>query len=283
MPKSITERKMNMKKTTKKSPMMKIVSAAAMLAVSASMLATSTYAWFSMNTTVTVTAMQVNVQSNDTFLLIGDNTQNTYSAIQDVTPAQRTVAMTVADGDASVYPSKPKEASEIGTGKLFETGTPVTDYASAATQANWYTANNGNPAASTDSVKNQTSLTSANFSDYVIKKTVYLTLAEGAQDAENLTVTPTISLKSGQTAPTTDIFAVKVLVFTDGNNIVTLDSSMTTAQNLHATANTTLTDTSVVAVDIYIYYDGSESIVTTNDIASLAAADISLQFDVTVK
>lgn len=39
--------------------MMKIVSAAAMLAVSASMLGTSTYAWFTMNTQVTVTGMSM--------------------------------------------------------------------------------------------------------------------------------------------------------------------------------------------------------------------------------
>jgi hypothetical protein len=42
---------MIMKNNKKRSPMMKIVSAAAMLAVSASMLGTSTYAWFTMNKT----------------------------------------------------------------------------------------------------------------------------------------------------------------------------------------------------------------------------------------
>lgn len=58
-----------MKKTTKKSPMMKIVSAAAMLAVSASMLGTSTYAWFTMNKTVEVTNMTVKAQAEGGLLI----------------------------------------------------------------------------------------------------------------------------------------------------------------------------------------------------------------------
>lgn len=53
----------NDKKKIGFSPTKKIFSAAAMLAVSASMLATSTYAWFSMNTQVTATGMQVQAKA----------------------------------------------------------------------------------------------------------------------------------------------------------------------------------------------------------------------------
>jgi hypothetical protein len=53
----------NDKKKIGFSPTKKMFSAAAMLAVSASMLATSTYAWFSMNTQVTATGMQVKAQA----------------------------------------------------------------------------------------------------------------------------------------------------------------------------------------------------------------------------
>lgn len=283
MPKSITERKMNMKKTTKKSPMMKIVSAAAMLAVSASMLATSTYAWFSMNTTVNVTGMQVDVKSNNTFLLINTGEYDTCEEIQG--QKKTTIPATVEAAEAVVYPSKPKEASEIGEGKRFESGTAVTNATTAATAANWYTAQNNNPADSNDSVKGVHDLNTTdgdvyNIDSYVIKRTVYLTLAQGAENANSLTVKPTIAKKEGA-ANTDDISAVKVLVAT-GNNYAILDSTMTTAQSLHSTTNTTLTDTSVVTVDIYIYYDGEEDAVYTNNKANLAEADIELQFDVTV-
>ena len=58
-----------MKKTNKKNPTMKIVSAAAMLAVSASMLGTSTYAWFTMNKDVKVTNMQVKARAEGGLLI----------------------------------------------------------------------------------------------------------------------------------------------------------------------------------------------------------------------
>ena len=255
-------------------------------------LGTSTFAWFSMNTTATATGMQVGVKSDATYLLIGTGDNDTYSEIQ--TASVTTVALTVAYGDQKVLASKPKEASEIGTGKLFATGTPVTDAASAATAANWYTASSSDPAYSTENashesvVKGVNSLQSTSssgnyyFNNYVIKKTVYLTLSVGSNDAYNLTVTPTIALKTGQAQTTTDISAVKVLV-ASGDNYVILDSSMTTAQSLYATTNQDLTPTSVVTVDIYIYYDGSEDAVYSNNAANLADATIDLQFDVAIK
>ena len=53
------ERKMNMKKTNNNSPMKRIAASATMLAVSAAMLGTSTYAWFTMNKTVEVKGLKM--------------------------------------------------------------------------------------------------------------------------------------------------------------------------------------------------------------------------------
>lgn len=58
-----------MRKTNKKNPTMKIVSAAAMLAVSASMLGTSTYAWFTMNKEVTVQNLAVQAKAEGGLLI----------------------------------------------------------------------------------------------------------------------------------------------------------------------------------------------------------------------
>lgn len=64
-----------MKANTKKkgNPMKKLVPAAGMLAISATMLATSTYAWFTMNKEVTVTGMTMNTKVSEN-LLIADDT-----------------------------------------------------------------------------------------------------------------------------------------------------------------------------------------------------------------
>lgn len=61
--------------------MMKIVSAAAMLAVSASMLGTSTYAWFSMNKTVSVQSMSIAAKSADAIIEISADGTHFYNGL----------------------------------------------------------------------------------------------------------------------------------------------------------------------------------------------------------
>ena len=72
-----------MKNNKKKSPMMKIVSAAAMLAVSASMLGTSTYAWFSMNKTVTAQISNIQATAANPYLLISETENGTFDEAAD--------------------------------------------------------------------------------------------------------------------------------------------------------------------------------------------------------
>jgi len=59
--------------------MKKMVPALGMLMVSASMLATSTYAWFTMNDTVTVTGMELKTKVSGNLLICDDNMENSYS------------------------------------------------------------------------------------------------------------------------------------------------------------------------------------------------------------
>jgi hypothetical protein len=70
-----------MKKTNtkKNSAMKKLLPAFGMLMVSASMLATSTYAWFSMNKEVSVTSMSIAAKSADPIIEISANGTNYYN------------------------------------------------------------------------------------------------------------------------------------------------------------------------------------------------------------
>ena len=300
--------------------MKKLIPAICLLLVSAVMLGTSTFAWFSMNTSVTATGMQIAAKSNNTYLLINTGDNDTAAEIQ--TAGVTTIALTVSDVNAKVYPSKPKTPAEVDTDALFDGDTAAyagpnaaADHTNAAAYGNWYTAQNNNPAASTDSVKNATSLTG--FTNYVITKTLYLTVAAGANPAENLTVTPTIALKEyekttdvaidpGKTYYTesagvysevdtpvvgdigtyyealagTAITAVKVLITTSNGGSAILSSANNGTPVDIKGSNTPLTDSTVLTVNIYIYYDGSDSSVYTNNIANLGAATIDLAFDV---
>lgn len=73
-----------MKANTKKkgSPAKKLIPAAGSLMVSACMLATSTYAWFTMNKTVSVTGMEVKTKVGANLLIADDNVEANYKADQ---------------------------------------------------------------------------------------------------------------------------------------------------------------------------------------------------------
>ena len=277
-----------------------LVPAAGLLLLSTAASVTGTVAWFAMNTSVSATGMQVKAKSNNTFLLIGEESLANADAIQAQTGDDLvSEALSVTDGQAEVFPASPILPAYVSADanlapashKYFPAGTTVVSNATtAATPANWFTAQNNNPGSSNDSVKNVQTLVADNdgtgtyeFSKYVIKRTVKLTLADGSDAAHNLTVTPTIAIKTTEPAQTaTDISAVRALVAC-GSNYVILNSSMNAAaQSLHATADFTLTDNAVTTVDIYVYYDGEATAVYTNNVLDLAFATVDFAFGVEV-
>jgi hypothetical protein len=76
------ERKMIMKNTNKKpSAKRKLFSAIAMLTMSAVMLSTSTYAWFSMNKEVSVSSMSISAKSADPIIEISANGTDFYNSL----------------------------------------------------------------------------------------------------------------------------------------------------------------------------------------------------------
>ncbi|MCQ2413604.1 MAG: hypothetical protein MJ082_02250, partial [Clostridia bacterium] len=137
---------------------------------------------------------------------------------------------------------------------------------------------------------------------------------KGANDADNLTVTPTITaykltadteLDGDKTYYTKSdagfnavgspdvanigtyyeqdqgtISAVKVLVVTDDSAMVTLTSANNGNSVDIKGSNTAITDSTVRNVDVYIYYDGSDSSVNTNGIGNLGDATVELAFEV---
>ena len=262
-----------------------LVTSILMLLLTVFALSTSTYAWFSMNTKVTATGMQVVAKTDDTFLLIS-STNTTADAIQ--TENAITTALTVSDNDAKLYASAPctteAQVTALNTAGLKVDGTDIaTDAvqvntpATAAAVTNWYTAKAA--ANNAAAVKTGTERQLKEFTGYVIQRTVYLTVAVGANPAENLTVTPTFAQKGNGD----DLTAAKVIVTTsDGGFKVLSSANNGVAQDIKG-SNTALTDSTVLTVNIYIYYDGNDSKVFTNNAANLTGATISLAFDVTAK
>ena len=268
--------------------MKRLIMSALLLLVAAVMLGTTTFAWFSMNTQVTVTGMQVVARSDETYLLIS-STNSTASAIQAENGGSGniSVAFNISDSEARVYPSRPALSAEEAAyltvaanhyktdGNLITVaGEQVDTAAKATTVTNWYTANSIDATAST--INAATAKQLASFSGYVIQRTVYLTVAQGANDANTLSVTPTITQKGEGN----DISAVKVLVVTGSNYAIVSSANNGTQVSLHATNDQTITSSTVVTIDMYLFYDGADANVYTNNAASLTGAYVDLAFSV---
>lgn len=263
----------------------RLVPAFLMLLLSVTLLTTSTFAWFSMNKTVSATNMQVVVTTDNTYLLINTDTNDTAAEIQS--EGVTTIPLTVSASDAEVFPSSPALTDDevayltvatghnkVGGGAIETAGVKVTTPATASVVTNWFTANALAPDEPDIDVSTAQQLVS--FDDYVIRKTAYLTVALGSNPANNLSVTPTITQKTGGT----DVSAVKIIITTDDGGFAIITSTDSGNEIDIKGTNTDITDTTVRTVNIYIYYDGDEAPVYTNNKANLTGADISLQFDV---
>lgn len=260
----------------------KLIPALCMLLVSALFVGTSTYAWFSMNTTVTATNMQVKAKSDNTYLLIGK--QNNLDTIK--TDGKTSEEFTVSDADAKVFPSAPVLSdTEVGYTAADKTnvkgedvtvaGVKVTDATTAAAVTNWYTASALKPGAAT--IDGSTAAQLKEFGSYVIVKNFYLTLSTGSNKANNLTVTPTFAQKDSGT----DLAACKAVITTSDGGFAILDNSKNGAAVDIKGSNTGLTDSTVVTVTAYIYVDGNDAQVYTNNMANLKGASIEFKFGVT--
>lgn len=236
----------------------KLIPAFCMLLISAVLMGTSTYAWFSMNKTVTASGMQVTAKSNSEYLLIGAGDAN----VNDIQNAKTTeIAGTYASTEntaRAVYPVAYYEEA----GKLGNTDTNAKSF---------YTANSNKP----DKVGTEEDATIENVreiqitdSEYILKYTVKLVLSKDSNAVnKKIKLTPTYS--GGADA------AVKAVVVI-GTEHIALDRTVKTTASTVALNNTTAVD-----VAVYVYVDGNSANIKSDYINTphTISGTLSLQFD----
>lgn len=234
-------------------------------------LGTSTYAWFSMNEKVTVTGMQISAKSDSSYLIIGttDNVETLQGA------NEITVKLEVPTEDSKMFPSAHETIGNTAAA-VAKTGTEYD---------NWYYSVAKTPNASdakTDDndqqIKNK--LAEDKFDKYVIHKEVWVVLAKGSNNATNLVASLT-SFQANNTANGTNetTSPVKVLI-TSATGAVELDGT-TLSDNTKVLA-ATVTDQTAIKLDIYLYYNGADAAVYTNNVLNLEGASFTINFSVTL-
>lgn len=234
----------------------KLIPAFCMLLISAVLMGTSTYAWFSMNRTVTANGMEVTAKSNASYLLIG----STSDAATNKTGLTTTATATKTGTTTSCYPVAFSKNGNTFGAEANQVNVPANG---------WYTASNGNSAEPADDVKNYKVVTEGD-AEYMLTYKVWLTLSA---DSEPYTYG---KIKVTLTANTGDV-AVKAVVKI-GNDYIELGAVDATGTT---TVNANLTKDSATEVIVYVYVDGASDHVYSDYINAnnTISGSLSLQFD----
>jgi hypothetical protein len=253
----------------KKGNKMKLLSAVGMLTVSAAMLVSSTFAWFSLNKNVTAQTLNITAKADTTYLLISEQ----YSTAADIRTENKTsVTFAATSNSAELYPAA---LAKDGTSEVNPSVNPTT-------ANNWYFGegtgyDDGTLKTGTKVEFNETTTKSATddttiFSERVLKKTLHICLAEDSEDATNLKV---------------DLSNLTDGIEGDPTRVVVATATGFQKFEANATGTVVLANTisgdNVIDVDVYVYYDGDVAAVKTSNLTKIVgktAEGITLTFNV---
>lgn len=229
-----------------------LLAAVAMVLVAAVALGSSTYAWFVTNNEVTATTSQISAQSNAAFMNIKYNASAVNS---DLTADVATLA------SEALYPAQWKNNFDASKG----TSDPkVYQFETAYAQAV------GAAAMDASTLKAIGTPTEAVTADYAVKNV--FNISSKGTGLTDLKVTG-CEIKSGDAGNTALDNALRVLVVCGSNWVVCSKTGI--VQSSHTTAGylaASVTAGADTEVDLYVYYDGNESEIYTNNLANLSAS-----------
>lgn len=214
-------------------------------------LGTSTYAWFSMNQTVTASGMEITAKSDTTFLLIKAG----HAADADAVQADKVTTATALAASAELLPTAHTDA--------------VTNITTADAAANWYYKTSDDPALYGGAGHESAATALSTLTGYVLVNEFSITVADGSNDLKKLRV-------GSLTLTTAGDSAVKVLVATSEGSQEFSANDTDDSDNVQLAAS--VTSASVTYVKVYIYWDGTNEEVFTNGIADLKNTSVVLTF-----
>ena len=208
-------------------------------------LGTSTFAWFSINNTASATGLTISVQSNATFLLIGDNAGIATNK-NGLTKSCAAKYVSGGDEDKKVYPAFYGDGSSLGSG----------EYEITTTVGKWYTASNVNMNSSNDSVFNVVEIIDANLSYYMLTYEVYLTFS-----GDSLDYNDELHILFKRLSGDDSLSIVVAIDTTEGTEYLPLDS---TNDEVTTTGNVSIKSTTATKITILAYINGNGENVYTN-------------------
>ena len=274
----------------------KLVPAFAMLLVSATVLASTTFAWFSMNNKVTATGMEVTAKANTQYLVVGDSVGEDGKVVNAGTD-KTTIAMAKATGYGTANGTTGNQIYVFPVSKVGDldnikdaNGDKIVNYTGTSTPiavGDYFTANSPKYNSVTGDNNGISNVKKVNADlangtadgKYFVKYTTYLGLADKSEAIVNKTLTVKLLNENTGSAPLDDSLRAVVVI----NGVAqTLDAGV-----LEAGANFTISidnnaqtnEGKSVAVSVFLYVDGYETNVKDDTAASLTGK-LGLEFTV---
>lgn len=249
----------------------KVVPALCALLVSAVMLGSSTYAWFSMNTKVTATGMTVNAKSESKFLQIVAGTAG-------FADDEAQISAEAVNKTKALRPTSAVKA--IGADNL-----TLTELAQAdkATDIKWVEAFSNDPASSTKNGEYKEVTTAAQAADasnlYTLINDfkVRLNPKAGANSAEKLSVTG-VTITSTATVAKNDLLASVRVLFVCGDEWAIWSNGAKVSASSDTSVLAATVATTPTAIKVYIYFDGEDTATTTNNATKLSTDGYKVEF-----
>ena len=256
----------------------KLIPAIGMLLLSACMLVTSTFAWFSMNTEVTATGMKVTAKADQIFLQI--NNQDNFLDNSSMT----TIGAPTATASGSLYPTAVVESFDATAGTVVEFGA-----GSQAKDTVAWVKNYSSTVEDADAAGKYAAI--GTVTDYYLVNTFYVRLNPSAGNTTALApLNSSVTLKT----TTSDLIAKSLSILVvcgtkaqlwkqTGENDAWVnhgDTALTTGNFTNATDNTS----GAVAIQVYIFFDGDNDNCTTKnfkDKVTTEGYEVQVNFNVT--
>lgn len=255
----------------------KLIPAIGMLMLSAVMLVTSSFAWFSVNTDVTATGMSVTAKADQVFLQISSSDAfNSEQSMMSATAPDATK-------QATLLPTNVVESLNGGTVVEYKAGSAAKDTVKWVKNYSKEVDKHG-PSGNYEAI--------GDAKDYYLLNTFYLRLnpAAGKVTADK-PLTSTVALTGTPTGDLSKTVSVLVKCGTlaqlwkqvDGSWVNKADATLTDGNfaNIALDSQTAGVDaTGPVAVEVYIFFDGDNANCTTANAVNLSAYSVEVYFSV---
>lgn len=234
----------------------KIIPALCMLLISAVLMGTSTYAWFSMNTQVSASGMKVTANSTNLFLQISSSA-------------------TFTDPATSV------DYQETEGTKL-KPATPVLA-AENASITKWQTATSNNPGdALSGADKTTADIVPGSLNEYVYSKELHFRIAPNSTATATNLVIAGVTMEGGNSSKVLNKALRVAVAGADGVQVWTYaNGTWTKDAGKSATAILATVTTTDATATLYIWFDGTDENCTTNNAANLDTLTFTVTFSVT--